>query len=53
MKAQIIHGIECLGLKEETGGLNEEERLQRRHLQDEFRRKVHQEEKKWKQRSRV
>lgn len=52
-KAQILHDIKCLDLKEEVGGLTEEEWHQRVNLEDEFQRKVFQKEIKWKQRSRV
>lgn len=52
-KDQILHDIKCLDLKEEVGGLTEEEWHQRVNLEDEFQRKVFQKEIKWKQRSRV
>lgn len=47
-KAQILHDIQCIDLKEETVGINEEGWQQRIYLQEEFHRKVHEEEIKWK-----
>lgn len=37
IKAQVLHDIHCLDLKEEIVGFNEEECQQRLSLRDEFR----------------
>lgn len=52
-KGQLLCYIASLDLKEETCYLTETERYQRLVLKEEFQRKVHWEEIKWNQRSRV